>query len=264
MSIPNLQLPTPKESRSGPWGQRRSNRAERFDFHSSHSIKALWELGVGSWSLTLACALMVVLPLGSVRPHADVIDRILAVVGGEPITQSDALAALRFGLIDVPPDAPDPLRVAIDRLIDRRLQLAEVNRYLPPGPTPALMEERLAAIKKRFDSEAAFEAALAEAGLTLEQLTARVRESLRIDSYRNQRFAVAFQPTDDELIKYYREHETDFTVQGTLRPFAAVRDEVRRRVIAERTDALIRGWTEGLRRRTEVSILYGGPGQTAR
>ena len=31
----------------------------------------------------------------------------------------------------------------------------------------------------------------------------------------------------------------------------------RERVLSERTDAMIRAWTDGLRRRTEVSVLYG-------
>ena len=227
MSIPNSELPTPKENRL----------ARRV-------------------SLPIALALIL-----SAAPRAEIIDRILAVVGGDPILQSDALASLRFGLVEVPAGAADPLRSAVDLLIDRRLQLTEVNRYLPPEPSPAQMEARLAEIRGRFPSQPAFDAALAEGGLTLEQLTARVRDTLRIDSYRNQRFNVALQPTDEELVKYYRAHEADFTVQGQLRPFNDVREDVRERVLSERTDAMIRAWTDGLRRRTEVSVLYGAPRQ---
>jgi hypothetical protein len=190
--------------------------------------------------------------------RAEIIDRILAVVGGEPIMQSDAIAALRFGIIEVPAETADPLRAAVDVLIDRRLQLTEVNRYLPPEPTREQLDARMAAIRARFASQAAFDAALAEGGLTLEQLTGRVRETLRIESYRNQRFNVALQPTEDELVKYYREHEPLFTVQGQVKPFNDVREDVRQRVLAERTDSLIRGWIDGLRRRTDVSILYVG------
>jgi hypothetical protein len=210
----------------------------------------------------LTSRLFVVAALGlilSAPIRAEIIDRILAVVGGDPVMQSDVIAALRFGIVEVPQGTADPVRAAIDLLIDRRLQLTEVNRYLPPEPTPAQLETRLAAIRSRFSTEAAFDAALAEGGLTMELLTARVRETLRIESYRSQRFAVALQPTDDELVQYYRSHEPDFTVQGQLRPFNEVREEVRQRVLSERTDALIRGWTEGLRRRTEVSMLYGAP-----
>src|SRR5262245_60864349 len=241
MSTPNFQRPTPNESRS--------------------RSALLWELGVGRGELTMRFLLVMVLIVVPVHPKAEIIDRIMAVVGGDPIMQSDVIAAMRFGIVDVPQGAADPMRAAIDLLIDRRLQLTEVNRYLPPEPSPAQMDARMSAIRSRFPSQAAFDTALAEGGLTLEVLTARVRESLRIESYRSQRFAVALQPTDDELVQYYRAHEPEFTVQGRLRPFNEVREEVLQRVLAERTVALIRGWTEGLRRRTEVSILYGSPGR---
>ena len=144
---------------------------------------------------------LVLLALFAAHPRAEIIDRILAVVAGDPILLSDALAAQRFGLVEVPPGTADPMRATIDLLIDRRLQLSEVNRYLPPEPTPEQMEARIEAVRSRFPSPAAFDAALAEGGLTMELLTARVREALRIESYRNQRFAVALQPTDEELVQ---------------------------------------------------------------
>ena len=43
--------------------------------------------------------------------RAEIIDRILAVVGGEPIMQSDAIAALRFGIIEVPAETADPAKL---------------------------------------------------------------------------------------------------------------------------------------------------------
>ena len=77
-----------------------------------------------------------ILLLATTLVTADVIDRVLAVVGGQIITLSDVNAALRFGL--VPADvSTDPVDAALQRLIDRRLMLAEVERYAPPEPSPA-------------------------------------------------------------------------------------------------------------------------------
>jgi hypothetical protein len=194
--------------------------------------------------------------VGLTTTRAEIIDRILAVVGGDLITLSDVSASLRFSVVDIAPGTPDPVRAAIDQLIDRRLQLTEVNRYLPPEPSAEEIDEQVETIRRRFSSPAAFDAALAEGGLTVEQLNARVRDTLRIASYRTQRFAVALQPSETDLVQYYRAREPEFTVRGVLRPFAEVREDVRRRVLEERTAAMIRSWTEGLRRRTEVTILY--------
>ena len=135
---------------------------------------------------------------------AEVIDRILAVVSGEVIMLSDARAATRFGLIDVVANADDPVRAAMNALVDRHLQLLEVNRYLPPEPPASAIDEQFTAIRDRFQSDEAFRAALAECGIGEAQLRARVRDNLRIASYRAQRFAAALQPSDEDLLRYYR------------------------------------------------------------
>ena len=189
--------------------------------------------------------------------HAEIIDRILAVVGGEIVLLSDLNAAARFGLIDAPPatSGAASIRPALNAVIDRQLQLFEVNRYLPPEPSPAAVDERVAAIRKRLGG-AAFEAALAETGLSETQLRAAVRDNLRIDAYRAQRFGAALEPSDEDLLRYYRANEAAFTKDGVVQPFATVRDEVRERLVRERSGTLIAEWLETLRRRTEVQILY--------
>ncbi len=42
---------------------------------------------------------------------------------------------------------------------------------------------------------------------------------------------------------------------GSLRPYEEVRDEARKRLLDERTAALVREWVAGLRRRTDITIL---------
>jgi hypothetical protein len=191
-----------------------------------------------------------------VQAPGQIIDRILAVVGGEIILLTDVNAAVRFGLIEPAPDVQDPVSGALTALIDRQLQLFEVNRYLPPEPPPAAIEERLAEIRKRFASDVAFQTALAEVGISEAQLRSRVRDNLRIASYRAQRFGAALQPTEEDLLRYYRSHEAELTKGGVLQPFDLVRNEVRDRVIRERSGTLITEWLETLRRRTDVQILY--------
>jgi hypothetical protein len=204
-------------------------------------------------ALVMACALSATT---GVRASAEIIDRILAVVGGELIMLSDAMAAMRFGLAELSATGADPVAGALEVLIDRQLQLFEVNRYLPPEPTEQAIDEQLARIRSRFDTAAAFEAALAETGMTEARLRSRLRDNLRIESYRAQRFAAAMQPSDDDLLRYYRLNEPEFIRDGVVQPFEDVREQLRARVGRERTDALIRDWLETLRRRTDVQVLY--------
>jgi len=199
---------------------------------------------------------LIVVMVSVVRPSAEIIDRILAVVGGELIMLSDATAAVRFGLVPAPVGEGDRTMSTLNALIDRQLQLFEVNRYMPPEPTPAAIDERLAEVRARFTSQDAYEAALAESGMSESQLRSRVRDNLRITSYRAQRFAAALQPTEDDLLRYYRLREAEFTKDGVVQPFEEVREQLRTRVGSERSEALINEWLENLRRRADVQILY--------
>jgi hypothetical protein len=197
---------------------------------------------------------IVAMALASSAASAQILDRILAVVDGSPIMISDVNGAVRLGLVPAPASKTDPDREALDAVIDRRLQLIEVNRYLPPEPAASAIDARLAETRKRFGSDAAFEAALNEAGLTLADLRAGLRDSLRIASYLEQRFGAAYQPGEEDVLAYFRAHEAELTGAGA-RSYAEVREEARRQLIASRTAALVRDWVAALRRRVDVTIL---------
>ena len=201
-------------------------------------------------------AALLVIALGAQRAAgAEIIDRTLAVVGGEIVLLSDANAAVKFGLIEVPAIGDEAgLRAALHALVDRQLQLFEVNRYLPPEPAASAIDARVDAIRARL-GEAGFRAALAETGMAEAQVRSRIRDNLRIESYRAQRFGAALQPTDDDLLRYYRANEATFTRNGVLQPFDDVRAAVRDQLLRERSGALIAEWLDTLRRRTEIQIL---------
>ena len=201
--------------------------------------------------------LLVALPgaVGSLR--AEVIDRILAVVDTQIITLSDARAALRFAL--VPEDVSvDPIAALLQRLIDRRLMLAEVDRYAPPEPAPAAVEAAIAVVERRFKDPLEMEIALNQAAMSREELRRWVRDTLRLETYFQQRFSTVVQPSEDEILRYYREHPAEFTVSGKVQSLEAVRDAVRTAVIREQREVLVKQWVEGLRRRGAVQVLYLG------
>lgn len=190
-----------------------------------------------------------------VTAGAQLLDRVLAVVSGTPITLSDVNTANTFGLVTPTPGANDPVQPALDQLIERQLQLVEVNRYVPPEPEASAIDARMAEVRKRFANDAAFAKALDETGTTERQIRATIRDLLRIASYLQQRFGGNYQPGDVELTRYYQAHQADFTRSGTLAPFESVREDVRRRVIDERMTGLIGSWITDLRRRSEVTVL---------
>lgn len=187
--------------------------------------------------------------------RAEVIDRILATVGGALILQTDAVAAVRLGFLQ-PPAQADGLQWTMDRLIERRLMLIEVDRYGPPEPELSRIDARVREIDERIGSGARLEAILRETGMTVDQLRLWVRDDLRIDAYVQQRFGATFQPSEDDVVAYYRAHAAEFTRGGRLLTFAEARDAARAAVLAELRAAAVRDWVSGLRRRTEVNVLY--------
>ena len=203
---------------------------------------------------TLGAALLCVL-LAAATAGGEIIDRVLAVVDTQLITLSDVRAGLKLGL--VPADvSTDPIGAALQRLIDRRLMLAEVERYAPPEPAPAAVDAAVAAIEAKFGDALALEIALNQTAMSREELRRAIRDALRIDAYLQQRFAAVAQPSDDDLVRYYREHSAELTVDGRLRPLDDVREIVHARVVEAQRAAVIQQWLDGLRRRATILVLY--------
>ena len=161
------------------------------------------------------CAVQLTLCLAASRASGEIIDRVLAVVGGSLITLTDVNAAVELGLV-TPAPSDDRVRDVLTRLIDRELQLAEVDRYAPPEPSAAEVEHELQIVRARFASPAAFDAVLARAGIDLPYLRQTLRENLRIRAYLDRRFSA--------------------------------RDE--------RRQAVVDDWMAGLRRRADIVDLY--------
>ena len=203
-----------------------------------------------------ALALGAAVSLMPAAARGEVIDRILAVVNRELITLSDVAAAIRLGLVSVPQQGSDPTRAVLDALIDRQLELGEANRYQPPEPAESQIQARMEAVRSRFSTPAAFAQALANSGVSEDQLMLRLREDLRIEAYLNQRFGVPRPPSDQELIDYYRAHTADFSTASGVRPFAEVREQIRARLSTLQRASLVADWLTSLKRRTEIADLY--------
>lgn len=200
------------------------------------------------WSIAMLIAI-----LPTLRAQSEVIDRVLAVVAGEIITQSDVDGAVALGLVATT-GAQDRRGAALDRLIERQLMLREVRRYMPPEPAQAAVEQRLQTLRQRFSSPAALTEALAISGVDEVRLSEFVRDDLRIEAYLEERFASPTQATEEDVAAYYNEHLTDFTRAGQVSPLAEVRDTIQQKLQAQRRNTMIGDWLAGLTRRTEIIL----------
>ena len=135
------------------------------------------------------------------QASAEILDRVLAVVGGDVITLSDVTAARDLGLQSTE-SAADPVRAVLSKLIDRELILVEVERYAPPEPPSAAVDAEVAKVRARFPSADAFNAALTRSGIDEKHLRETLRQDLRIRSYEDQRFAAAGDRRDQLIAEW--------------------------------------------------------------
>ena len=193
-----------------------------------------WDRHSEMLSRVIRRAAFVVLLAGvvSVSLSAEVIDRIVAVVAGQIVTQSDVTAFTSLGLAG-----------SLDDLIDRALELNEVRRVAPPEPATAAIEARMARIRARFPSTDALARALSAAGLDETALRVYAADDLRLASYLDERFSSAAQPGDEEVRQSVLEHP-ELTA-----------DEARLRLSSERRQTLVTAWVSELRRRADVVIV---------
>lgn len=186
---------------------------------------------------------------------APVIDRVLAVVSGSIITLADVNGAIALGLVNTA-GAVDPVRAALDQLIERSLMLAEVDRYAPPEPAAADVDARVRALRARVSgTEEQTQRTLAAVGLDDNRVRSIARNDLRLQDYLNQRFAATAPASDEDVLKYYREHQPEFVRDGVQQPLSAVESEVRTRLDNARRAELVEEWLRQLRLRADVLIV---------
>lgn len=112
------------------------------------------------------------------------IDRILAVVNGDPITLSDVRAARSLSL--VPADATDA--TVVEALVERRLVLTEMRRFQAPEPTPEAVAARHAEWRQRVAGTSA-ENFVKAADVNADYVDRWLADDLRREAYLQQRFA---------------------------------------------------------------------------
>lgn len=184
------------------------------------------------------------------------LDRVVARVGGVAITQSDVEAALGLGVIEGPPGA-DRMVAGTRQLVDRQLLLAEVARFPPPEPAVAAVDKLSAAMKARAGG--GYPALVQHTGIDDQRVREMARDTLRIDAYVEQRFGTTAQVGQQEARDYYETHLKEFTRNGTVASFEQVENEARTAAATERRRTLVAQWVADLRTRGEVVDLTSRP-----
>lgn len=98
-------------------------------------------------------------------------------------------------------------RVVLDQMIEQRLILQEARRVNALA-TDAQIDAQLAEIKRNFPSEADFQGALAQRGLTVNALRDRLRTNITVQNLVGKVTSVSV--TDAEVEQYFRQHRREY------------------------------------------------------
>lgn len=185
------------------------------------------------------------------------VDRIAAVVDQQVLTVSEItqMVEIRF-FPRLAKSEDDHRREVLDALIAQTLRYRDVERFGAEDIPRDSIEARVEEIKRRFASEAEFDAALARAELTLDEVRTLAKRQLQVEAYIQERFAPLVFVSADDIEEYYRGPWTQQRRERGLAvpPLGEVRDEIRDALRGSRLQDEIEKWTSQLRERARVDV----------
>lgn len=199
------------------------------------------------------------MPSGRAAEAPRLVDRIVATVDGDPILHSDIERLIGLQIVRANEGESDAAlrRRTLDRLIENRLRLHELERY---GFDQAPLEEidrRYQAIRERFATESEFRAELARLGLDDTRLRQLVARQISILSFVEERLGPRVFVSVDDIRRHY-----DAELVPELRrrgdeppPIESVREAIRALLRERRLNEEIDRWTAGLRAAADVEEL---------
>jgi peptidyl-prolyl cis-trans isomerase SurA len=155
---------------------------------------------------------------------AEVVDRIVAVVGEEVITEQELNAA--YAADDLGLMTPDPLSGALPAKLTRQQYLDEIIKHMviqqevkKQGINVDALDVEKAIDRKREGlglTEKQFENALLQQGITMDQYRKEVKEQLTTYRLISQEVRSEIEVTDQEVQSYYAQHPEKFMEKDTL------------------------------------------------
>ena len=185
------------------------------------------------------------------------VDRIAAVVDRQVLTVSEITQMVEIRFFPRLAKSDDEYRrEVLDALIAQALRYRDVERFGAEDIPRDTIEARIEDIKRRFPSEAEFNAALARAELTVDELQALAKRQLQVEAYIQERFAPLVFVSAEDIEEYYRGPWSKQRRERSLPipPLDEVREEIRDAVRAERLQGEIEKWTAQLRERANVDV----------
>lgn len=196
-------------------------------------------------------------PAEKPAPPGTVIDRLVAIVNGQSITESEVIWHLALDPAgEIGGVTQDTLHRVLQQVIDLEL-LSQESRNLPKAEVKEEeITKYLSDLVSQFASETAFRARMSSVGLDGQTLRDRVKHRIEIMHFIDFRFRAFVLVTSEEVEQYYRStFEPEARARGArVQPLEEVKDLIERDITDSKVAREMTTWFEDARRRAEIVL----------
>jgi peptidyl-prolyl cis-trans isomerase SurA len=197
---------------------------------------------------------------------AEVVDRIVAIVNGNIILQSDWDQALSFEALltnrSLAQFGDDEKRAVLDRLIDQELLREQMKSADFPHASDAEVSSRIHEARMLYpqaSSVEAWQAILAQYHLNEKEFTAHIRQQIELMRLVDARLRPAVQIDSKSIEAYYRDQFVPQLRQSGSRevPLSDVSSKIRELLTEKKVNEMLISWLQTLRSEGQVHIPVG-------
>jgi peptidyl-prolyl cis-trans isomerase SurA len=198
-----------------------------------------------------------------------VLDRIVAVVNGEVILESDVDEERRFEEIQPYRGAQNFSRDrAIQRLVDRALILQQAE-LMPEDAVPdSALDAQLAKLRKDIpackqyhcETDAGWQKFLADHGFTVEEFREQWRKRMQLLRFIEVRFRNGITISDDQIKEYYEKSMLPEYAKRNVPPppLETIKKRIEEVLLQQQVGNLLQDWLKSLRAQGSVRVLTAG------
>jgi hypothetical protein len=186
-----------------------------------------------------------------------VVEQVVAVVAGQPITMSELAFEARVALVQrggtqaaVAPLDDSAMRSALDLSIGERLAAREADRLSAFQLEDEEVNKALARFREKLGAAVTLDGFLARYEMDIGQLATLLARSLRAERYLDGRVRLRAQVTEADVKRYYREHAAE--LKGD---FLELRAMLREKLYRERYLELAKAEVAQMRKGADVRLI---------
>ena len=210
-------------------------------------------------------------------PGSVLLDRVVAVINGDVILESDVLEEERFTRLQAfrAPGGGSAKEQALQQLINRTLILQQIKEQQNPlQVSDAELKSQLDDLRKHLPAcannkcgtEAGWKEVLAAQGFTEEEFDQKWRQRVKVLKFTEQRFRAGIRISKPEVQDYYaRQFVPRFEKRKlTPPPLASVSARIDEILLQQHVNVLLQEWLNSLKDEGSVAILDPQYGQIGR